>query len=555
MTDPDAPTTKFRRFVFPALLVVLVLLLFRDVISHGFNSDDYLVVYHALYQSPQDVKVALTSFAEPTWGLYYRPLIKMFFEMLARLFGAWPRGYHAVSIGSYAVLCLQVYFLTQLLCRQTSIAVSSTLVFMAASVHSEALFWISSLNGVVENVLSLAALICFIQWKKTASRQYYWLALFLFVCALFTKESAISLPIVLAAYDFLLVNRPTGMRALKNTVRSCWSFALAGALFVMLRALVMRQADLPPPLTSFGPRAMFDGICYSLIMTLSPIDWALSLHWFDEFNKAGTVFFLISIILLLACAILPLLLGRLRLAFLLAWIVAGSAPVLALGLVPSERHVVFSSAGAAILVGLALSKPAKRLHRTGAAPAIVAVALAVLFSSASLYFLKQRQTIWKTASKTAAHLISQTITAFPAPPNTTFFYLNVPDTMDGAFVFRFENLEYGLKLAYGNDSIEVVRVVSLDRIPPNALATSQSAYFNIAAKGGNIFVPKESLNEELTARWEQIKAYGILDKNPRYSNEWKRYEASPFFSYTGEGLLLMPPYRLRFILDELYSLV
>ncbi|GAB4350782.1 MAG: hypothetical protein Kow0099_34540 [Candidatus Abyssubacteria bacterium] len=544
------------RLIPPALLVILVFSLFHDVANHSFNSDDYLVVYHGLYRTPETLKEALAGFTEPTWGLYYRPLIKAFFELLAGLFGIWPGGYHMASLLFYAVLCLEVYLLALLLCGRVSAAVFSALIFMTASAHSEALFWVSSLNGVVENIFTLAALICFVQWRRTASGIYHLLSLILFVLAVFTKESAIVLPIVFAAYEVLIGNRPMSGQAFRQAVKSCWTFALVAVLFALIRAMVMSQVDLPPPLASFGLRTLLAGMCYSLIMTLSPLDWALSLHWFDKFTEKSGAFVLVSMALLLACIIGPLVAKRFRLAFLLAWILAGSAPVLVLGLVPSERHVVFGSAGAAILLAIAISKLGERLGKTGAASGTIAMVLAVMFSAVSFYFLQQRQAIWKKASETASYVVSQTQDAFPTSPPTTFFYLNVPDTLDGALVFRFENLEYALKLAYRNDSIEVVRIVTLDRISPDALKSAESAYFKIAAMGGNVFLPKESLDDGLTRRWERLAAYGILDRNTRYFSEWARYETAPLFAYTGTGLVLMPRQHLKQILTEsLYSLV
>jgi hypothetical protein len=436
-------------------------------------------------------------------------------------------------------------------------AIAAAIIFMVAGSHGEALFWISSLNGVVENVISLASLILFILWRQKGSKGFFALSLILFALALLSKESAISLVIILALYDFLLADKFGWMVGAKRTAASCWPFAAAGLGFILIRSIVMRQADLPAPLTTFQWSVMLAGPWRAFVMTLSPVDWSASLGWFYSLFENRSVAYFIMAVMLSALAIVPLALRRFRLAFLVLWIPAAAAPLFALGLVPSERHAVVSSAGAAILLAILFFGLSERVARKSAAASVViGMIFVAAFAAPNLAVLKQTQSRWERASKIANDVIQQTISAYPHPPaNTTMFFLNIPDSIGGAFVFRFENMRPALQLYYGDDSIDVVRIVTLDRIRASADSGWQVVYIDIGAMGGNIYAPEAEADErEQSIRWQELNQLGILGKDFRYIDNWRRYESSPFLAYSDEGLEPLPPEELKKVVDNLYSL-
>jgi len=539
-----------------ASLFFLVFFLFGNTVTHHFNSDDYIVLYNALLHSAGTPVSTLEEFLTPSWGLYYRPIAKIFLESLVGMFGLRPAGYHLISLICYAVLCFEVYYIGLLLTHKWLWALASAIIFLAASAHAEALFWISGLNGVLENILSLASLLFFIRWRQVHSLRSYLCSLAFFAFALLTKESSVSLPIIICSYDLLLGGELRWPIAVKRVARSCLPFVVLGISFMVVRHAVMRQVHLPLALTAFDWKILVVGLWYLLIMTLSPIDWALSLHWFDKLAASHTAFPLLGGIAILAVAIVPVLMKRFRLTFLLWWILASAAPVLALGLVPSERHAVLGSAAAAILVSIALFKLSERLTRRSYS-VVLGCAFAVIFAGTSCYFLKQRQAIWGHASEITNGVVNQTMRLCPAPsPGTTFFFLNVPDSAEGALIFRFETLTYALRLLYRDDSIEVVRIATIDTVPHDALSSATAAYFRISAMGGHVYLPESGAGEQTaTEVRRRIEQLGILREDKRYIEKWEQYGTSPLLEYYRGELHLTGTEKLRKILEELHSLV
>jgi hypothetical protein len=239
------------------------------------------------------------------------------------------------------------------------------------------------------------------------------------------------------------------------------------------------------------------------------------------------------------------------------WIPAGTAPLFALGLVPSERHVVFCSVGAAIFISIVLFKLSEWVSR-GAKPSSIVLGCILLlaFSIPGCLFLKQRQAVWKHASEIATEIVEQTMNVYPIPErDTTFFFLNVPDSIDGAFVFRFENLGYALRLLYEDDSLEVVRIVTPDRVPGPITTNRQAARFRIGAMGGHIYLPENyARDSRLSEHWQTLQQLGILGRDFRFAGDWEKYAKSPFLIYTRDKLVPASPDELKKTLQELYLL-
>jgi hypothetical protein len=218
---------------------------------------------------------------------------------------------------------------------------------------------------------------------------------------------------------------------------------------------------------------------------------------------------------------------------------------------------VIGSAGGAILLSVVFFWLSEKLIRKSEAMAIaLGCVLTIAFAVPSCAFLKQRQGAWRHASFISHEIIEKTMELYPHPSeDATFFFLNVPDSIDGGLVFRFDNMRLALRLYYGDESIDAVRIVTLDRVSQGAVSGWQGTYFSIAAMGGNVYVPKKVAEEkEQSARWQNLTRMGIVGKNFRYIDNWEHYAESPFLVYSPDGLVAQPESELKKVVDSLYSL-
>jgi tetratricopeptide (TPR) repeat protein len=144
------------------------------------------------------------SYHQDITGNFYRPVLMASFALDYRGWGLEPFGYHLTSIFLHLSNALLVYCLAWMVSRRKTVSFIAALLFAAHPVHTEAVTYISGRGDPLAALFSLFSLICFIKFtelegaKKTAS---YVISLLFFSLAIFTKESALMLPVFFALYS------------------------------------------------------------------------------------------------------------------------------------------------------------------------------------------------------------------------------------------------------------------------------------------------------------------------------------------------------------------
>ena len=182
----------------------------------------------------------------------YRPLSQEgFFFAGQKIFGMWPPGFHFVSIALHLTGVTLVYVLLRGFFSIIPCLVG-TLFFAVHNAHTWALFWISAVPEPLALVFYLGALLLFIRFDRKDSRGAYAFSLGMMGLGLMSKESILTLPLVLAAYCVFFSPR-----------RIVWTapfFSLTG-LYVLLRASSSAVKAAPYPLT-FGLEALKNFLTY-----------------------------------------------------------------------------------------------------------------------------------------------------------------------------------------------------------------------------------------------------------------------------------------------------
>lgn len=203
-------------------LVILIAIAFWPALSAGFVSDDFLILQrlaeHGGLQHPA-AYFGLRHFE------YYRPLA---FLSLAADWQFWARsaaGYHATALLLHAANTLFVFVLARRLMKPSAALAAAALFAVHPSGH-EAAIWVSSRFDLMATAWLLLGLIVL---RRTA-----WLAdamaALAFFAAVLSKESALALPVVAAAY-IVLRQQASGRRLLVQLLL----FAAAGAAYSFLR--------------------------------------------------------------------------------------------------------------------------------------------------------------------------------------------------------------------------------------------------------------------------------------------------------------------------------
>ncbi len=242
-----------RRLLWLQLLSILLvsLAVYFNAIFNGFAYDDS----SQIVDNPwiKDIRYLPEIFSKSVWDFegslsnYYRPLMHIINMLIYHLFGLAPWGYHAVSVLFHAGVSVLVFLITSRLLRQSRLqtfnslltpSLMATLLFVAHPIHTEAVAWaaaIPELSFALFYLLSLYFyMLSFSENRATLYNSKFILSLGSFFLASLCKETALTLPIILVAYDYSfhddhILRRP--MEVLKRYV----PFILVAGAYLLLR--------------------------------------------------------------------------------------------------------------------------------------------------------------------------------------------------------------------------------------------------------------------------------------------------------------------------------
>jgi 4-amino-4-deoxy-L-arabinose transferase-like glycosyltransferase len=154
-------------------------------------------------------------------GNYYRPLFLLWFLVNYTVFDAWPPGWHLTSVLAHALASVLVWLTARRLAGPQAGLIAGVL-FALHPVHVEAVAWVS---GATEPLLAVCVLGSFWTYLRSlepgASGLWRELSLLAYGLALLSKETAVVLPLLLAAHSWMCLS--AGSRPIARARRSPWS--------------------------------------------------------------------------------------------------------------------------------------------------------------------------------------------------------------------------------------------------------------------------------------------------------------------------------------------
>ncbi len=220
--------TRKKLFVLVIAIFFLAILPFLRNINDSFLSDDWDFLSISANREKPIWSYFLTNYYGTHDGGVYRPMVNVFWAAGYAVFGLNPVGYHAATLFFHALSAVLLFLLLLRLPwggerSRLLLAWVSTGFFLVFPNHAEAVNWIAVVNDTLLTVFYLASLLFFLFSFLASERKkqiiWYLLSLLSFLFALFTKEMAITLPIILSLFVFyhLLhrkLNRQQYLRAL-----------------------------------------------------------------------------------------------------------------------------------------------------------------------------------------------------------------------------------------------------------------------------------------------------------------------------------------------------
>ncbi len=242
------PMNLSSRLLYCLLLAAAVFAVYANTLGNGFVYDDNI----QLVANPwiTDFKYLPAVWSTHSFGFMegkelgttYRPLAFVVYMAEHSLFGFKPWAWHLVNIILHLANTVLVFFTASLLLKVFSPAegrpahlapFAAALIFALHPVNSETVAWVACVPELVYTFLCVAALNLYVRSRTGASYALNIASAALFFIALFAKETAIALPLLVFIFDLIY---PDGKRILSlSTIKRYLPYAALFALYFIIR--------------------------------------------------------------------------------------------------------------------------------------------------------------------------------------------------------------------------------------------------------------------------------------------------------------------------------
>jgi protein O-mannosyl-transferase len=234
---------KYLRFA-PYLVFIVAFLVYFPTIRSGFVyfDDDILILEN--YEKLSNPANLFSAFTHDAYFRnaypYYRPLLSVSLIIDAQLGGKAPGIYHFSNLLIHGLTCLSFFWLLSLLGFSRTKSLIGALVFSVHPLLANAVLFIAARTDEMVTLFAILSFAFIILYHR--DRKWYHLALHVlcFAAALFSKESAVFLPLMYLLYFLLKKEKIFNLRSL---------YFLAGwivvyALWFYLRSLSIDNTSL-----------------------------------------------------------------------------------------------------------------------------------------------------------------------------------------------------------------------------------------------------------------------------------------------------------------------
>jgi len=228
-----------------------------NALSNGFVWDDTVQILQNPSLRPgapwlRLLTTGVWAFAHPgktSVGNYYRPLQMLTYRVVAQMFGFSAPAFHAVNLIFHLLATVLVYSVLFQITRRIAFAAAAATLFALHPIHTEAVAWASALPELGCAVFYFLSFLLFLLALRFSvegdggtpatvfhQRLFWLLSCASFALALFWKEMAGTLPLVVALYLFLFSpDEPTSAARIRRSLQGSLPYGAVLAAYLVLR--------------------------------------------------------------------------------------------------------------------------------------------------------------------------------------------------------------------------------------------------------------------------------------------------------------------------------
>jgi hypothetical protein len=432
-----AEATDHRLPILAAAVALAALLVYVGAIHPSFLADDWGHVGEWAW-SRRD-------------GLYLRPVVDLSFWIDRTIYGLESaRGFHVTNMALHALNGVLVYLLVVELGRGGRgrererdlhlVAGLGGFLYVTLSGHANAVSWVVGRGDVIATFFVLGSFWCYLRYRSGGRPALLLLSLGSYQVAVFSKESVLTWPLALLAYEvvlLVLIPRPGSLAERARSLLAPLAFLVPLAIHVAVReVLAIRNSA---ELSGFDVRRLAPRSFQHLLRSLFPAE---ALTRVPSSVLGNDALQLAALGLLGAALVLWYLRGD-RTDPVPARALALSAVFIALLVPPSQKKVdllttdlgsrlnYLPSAFVVIVVALVVGRLWSRSAALRVCAAVVMLSL-VAMNTVALVRLNRD---WRAAGDVTESILGD-LARLSGDDGSTLLVVGLPDRIDDAYVFR-----------------------------------------------------------------------------------------------------------------------
>lgn len=463
-------------------IVFLNIFMYQSCLDDFFAHDDFLYLEGTQDTSQPLERLGQALSNEGIIDNHYRPLSTVLYFSAARaLFGLNPSGYHVVNLFFQCLNSLLVFFFIKAVTNKKLYAFLGSLFYSTRGALFVTVFWITDIQDLLLTCFFLLTILSYLRWKSSHRPLFLVLSILCFSGSLLSKESSVTLPVVLFIIDlFLERDGITSMSYFKESFWRIFPFAFVVLLYLLSRHL----ADIP---FGKGPYQILPGF-YSVLRLPIYLIWSFIAVY--EIRKAFIVvgivgWFFIGVAILLWIrrrsknrsekmrSILEGMKDARHSLVGLLWFSITLAPTLAMPERFCPYYLTLPLCGLSMAIGIFLGKTFYRFSDARAVAFSMLLAIVITFTGLSKTEIFAKSKSWLdtggyiqgTSSQIAETALEDMKRLFPSlPPNSELYFFNFHkdamvggDPLGDGFRSR-PTLESMYRVFYGLRSLTVTYV-------------------------------------------------------------------------------------------------
>ncbi len=240
------------------LLILATVGAFGGMLGNGFVFDDgKQVLENPFVRNAHLWRRIFTgsvwSFQEaPAAGNFYRPLHIFSHWLVWRMAGPSPAVFHLYQLVFYVIAVLLVYRLGRELLTSHLTAFVGALLWALHPLHVEPVCWIAGVPDVGCGLFFLLAFLLFLRAEGAARGRWFWhtMAAAAFSLAVLFKEAALSFPLLLGVYWFVLGKQESWWQRILRWL----PYAIVMGIYLEIRIMILGHFSHAPHLWRVPPR-------------------------------------------------------------------------------------------------------------------------------------------------------------------------------------------------------------------------------------------------------------------------------------------------------------